>query len=711
MENADTVPTPASGLGGLAELIKLLGGTQTTSNPGYTGALESTLAGLQGQDYTAMLQAIFNKASGQIPGLQVALSNSLGARSGGNSGVAATLQKLLADTTVNAQDQVAKLQAQNFQTQGQVGSSIADATKGTKVQAGANLGGAAQNLAILAALKQLGVGKLFDSSAATDTTPSIDMTGFQQPQQTPSYSAPMDMSSGAAFDSLMNTITPDAVYNSIDDISNQVASNWQDVVTPSYTDMTGFQTDYVEPTYTPTAPDVFTSLDTTNYEDPYLFFADGGLVTGRGGKTAPMEPDDTPAAETAGEMGEAVANARFDDGFTANMFMDTFRKMLADNGDKGFANGGIVKGKKFADGGTVKAGGSRRSANPTIIEDPVAKLTALVSGLQRAAPKVAAAPATNNIGLGNLNTGSFTGYGGGNGGRGNSGSVGYGTPSTGAAIGRNTAKSISGLNSLSGLTGGPALPGSVLGLGLGLATAENSKQALANTAIGAANLASPGLGSLAATALNPTGANITNAAIGLFGGVPGALANAALGLFGTSIGQLGANTAQNINLGNTVDPTGNIIGQAITGYNINNSDDPLGSLIGAMGWSPEVTPATETAPTPVANTAVADSGHGGSYSGFGSADAASSANGGDANGVGGDSGYGGYGGYGGDGGTSYAANGGEIDGPGTGTSDSIKARLSDGEYVMSADTVEALGANFFDMLQKQFHTPVATRRA
>jgi hypothetical protein len=61
-----------------------------------------------------------------------------------------------------------------------------------------------------------------------------------------------------------------------------------------------------------------------------------------------------------------------------------------------------------------------------------------------------------------------------------------------------------------------------------------------------------------------------------------------------------------------------------------------------------------------------------------------------------------------DGGSATAANGGEISGPGTGTSDSIPARLSDGEYVISADVVEALGVPFFDKLQKQYHTPVAT---
>jgi hypothetical protein len=78
------------------------------------------------------------------------------------------------------------------------------------------------------------------------------------------------------------------------------------------------------------------------------------------------------------------------------------------------------------------------------------------------------------------------------------------------------------------------------------------------------------------------------------------------------------------------------------------------------------------------------------------------------NGVtGGVSGEGGWGGsaVGGD----TWADGGPINGPGTGTSDSINAKLSDGEYVMSADTVSVLGKEFFDALQAAFHTPVAQR--
>ena len=62
--------------------------------------------------------------------------------------------------------------------------------------------------------------------------------------------------------------------------------------------------------------------------------------------------------------------------------------------------------------------------------------------------------------------------------------------------------------------------------------------------------------------------------------------------------------------------------------------------------------------------------------------------------------------------SSYADGGrvrprGFVAGPGTGTSDSIKERLSDGEYVLPADTVQAVGVDALDALKDATHTPVA----
>jgi hypothetical protein len=55
-----------------------------------------------------------------------------------------------------------------------------------------------------------------------------------------------------------------------------------------------------------------------------------------------------------------------------------------------------------------------------------------------------------------------------------------------------------------------------------------------------------------------------------------------------------------------------------------------------------------------------------------------------------------------------AAVGGAIDGPGTGTSDSIPAKLSDGEFVMTAKAVRGAGngdrkagaKNMYDLMHK-----------
>jgi hypothetical protein len=48
-------------------------------------------------------------------------------------------------------------------------------------------------------------------------------------------------------------------------------------------------------------------------------------------------------------------------------------------------------------------------------------------------------------------------------------------------------------------------------------------------------------------------------------------------------------------------------------------------------------------------------------------------------------------------GSQYLAGGGEIMGTGTGTSDSIPARLSDGEFVMTADAVRGAGNGSRDL--------------
>lgn len=51
---------------------------------------------------------------------------------------------------------------------------------------------------------------------------------------------------------------------------------------------------------------------------------------------------------------------------------------------------------------------------------------------------------------------------------------------------------------------------------------------------------------------------------------------------------------------------------------------------------------------------------------------------------------------------------GRVRGPGTPTSDSVPARLSQGEYVIPADVVKVKGTDFFDKMLQKYHRPVAT---
>jgi len=173
----------------VASLLSTLGGTKTTSNPGDTAALRGTLAQLQGQDFNALLQQIFQQAGGQIPGLQTAYGNAVGARRSGNSAIQNALSALLSQTTIAGADTVAKAQAQNLQTQAQVGGNIAQATKGTTQQQGTNLGNAAKNLAILQGLAKLMetdmgkklIGGGLGAVTGTGAQPALGMGPSQEP--------------------------------------------------------------------------------------------------------------------------------------------------------------------------------------------------------------------------------------------------------------------------------------------------------------------------------------------------------------------------------------------------------------------------------------------------------------------------------------------------------------------------------------------------
>lgn len=159
----DRVAAPSGGVQDITALLQMLGGTAvkstSTQNPGDTAALQNVIGQLQGADYNALLQSIFQQASGAIPGLQAAYGRSVGARSSNNAPVQAALNELLKATTMAAQDNVVKQQLQNQQLQVQAGQGVAQATKGTTetktAREGTNVPRAAGTIAVLEALSRL----------------------------------------------------------------------------------------------------------------------------------------------------------------------------------------------------------------------------------------------------------------------------------------------------------------------------------------------------------------------------------------------------------------------------------------------------------------------------------------------------------------------------------------------------------------------------
>lgn len=135
----------------ISQLATLLGGSRQTGTAD-TSALSSVLAQLQQQNtpegQQAQLQALFQQAAGQIPGLQGAYSNAVGARRGGNSAVQGALNKLMSQVTLAGQAN----QTANLNAQAQAAGALANATRGTTT--GTNLGGAAKNLLLLQGLSK-----------------------------------------------------------------------------------------------------------------------------------------------------------------------------------------------------------------------------------------------------------------------------------------------------------------------------------------------------------------------------------------------------------------------------------------------------------------------------------------------------------------------------------------------------------------------------
>jgi hypothetical protein len=236
------VPAGGTDLKDVAALVGLLGGqrgtttTSATSNAGDTAALQAALSQLQGADYNAMLQSIFQQAGAQIPGMQAAYGRSVGARSYNNSAVQAALGELLKATTVAAQDQMARQQLANQQTQVQAGQAIAQATKGTQTtqsqtqKSGLDLQRAAALLALWQGVGQLTSGKkpsdmfggLFKGGGTVTSAPAAPTV--TAPAATASVtSAPMAAPAAAAALPSVSFDLPSILTNPIRALGNLIA--------------------------------------------------------------------------------------------------------------------------------------------------------------------------------------------------------------------------------------------------------------------------------------------------------------------------------------------------------------------------------------------------------------------------------------------------------------------------------------------------------
>lgn len=197
----DKVQAPNE-LGQLQALMSLIGGggqtaTTTTTN---TEHLQNVLSQLQGVDYNAMLQGIFQQAAGQIPGLQSAYGRAVGARSSGNAPMQAVLQSLLQQTALAGQKEVATQQNQNLATQAQAASAMKGSRQTTKqnsqlgqmaailglAQAATKLGGYKTVQEMLGAVTGTGAG----GGTAAPVAPATVPVDYTLPQNVPFADSP-----------------------------------------------------------------------------------------------------------------------------------------------------------------------------------------------------------------------------------------------------------------------------------------------------------------------------------------------------------------------------------------------------------------------------------------------------------------------------------------------------------------------------------------
>lgn len=642
----------------LPDLISLLGGQNTTTTRSAdTTALQGVLQQLQAVDPMAQLQTIFTQAAGQIPGLQARMSNAIGARSGGNSAVQAALQRLLQQTTLLGQQQVAAQQQQNLATQGQVAGQIAQANSSQRQQQGTNLGQAGRNLAILQGGAKIlgsdavktGVGKAknwFDdlfssgSSGSQDVLTSTAGSDFMGPlMELSSASVPelpggfdangVDFSGIADFGSDLGGLFDFGGGSTSPDVGG---IDWDLDFGYKHGGMVGRDKPSRIPRY----------KDGGRIE--FVRDADGRMVPKVGSRSSVKESG-------GGNLGKDAVKSASDKKDEKPIDPDHGKNIFRATNDRRERAAGL--GGNFADGGqvTLRSGGGRRTSAPSFTPDAILQSIANQGGMLRGQARTSMPQLQDPI------------------------------------IGSETEQAT------------PETPGATLGSIIGnvLGLMSNPLGFVAHTMDQAIAQQNP-------TAVAPF-APMANAVTAVTNNNPMAMVQALLGFLGqTGKGQSDA------------DAFSAPIGTTSTATSIGMSPATAAALglaapetFGPMSTNAAVADALSPAAAAI-NAAISESSSEG-YAGYGSdgfggaesgvsggfGDAGSGAAGGDAAGGFGE-GIGGGEGFGGE-----AKNGGEIVGPGTGTSDSINIKVSNGEYIVPADVVDKIGVGFFDSLRTHFH--------
>lgn len=601
------------GIGAVADLLKLFGGTQqSTQSNANTGPLQGVLGQLQGVDPNALLQTILQQTLGQAPALQARFSNAVGSRSGNNGASQAAMSQLMSDTALKGQAQMMQQQQQNLATQAQVANSIAQASQGTKTTAGTNLGKAATGLGALQAIGGVAGSDFFkkgkdalggffsDSSGAAPSLSSAFSSNFGSPvggaaggDWLSSFNGGLNASSGASGMGISSAL------GSLGDYFGSSGSFDAGEVGSAGSASGGFGD---------SLGGVWDSVT------DFFGFVDGGLV---------------------GRDGEKMKKGKQD-------------------GKKEGKNEGKST-QSYADGGSVnvRSGGGRRSSAPTYSPDAILASLANQGGMQglqglQQQLMGGGRPQENAI-RGDAQGSDASGYESMFG----VGAFAPGLQAQNNAVASNFSQAMLGMMGVPGMASLPGTVASMLGAGM----AQSNAQSAVNEAedpLGAFLAATQTVSPAAASQMGAnTLGHAANANAAMNNVDPMTALMAITNAFGT--GAPGVSGAAPGELGNNVDPASGFFGSdagAAGGY---GDDGGLGATAGS-------------------GNSGGDDGAGESSDGEGAA-----------------SGAGDY------------AHGGDVQGPGTGTSDSINAKLSDGEYIMSADVVKALGVDFFDQLQKEFH--------